>query len=232
MRLPQHRHQRYAAIDPLNTFGPVLDRQTPVEHCCCLCCRCSRERGIYWALGVFSFEAVWHITLSVLRPTWEWTSTAVTVFAYFLQDLLRLWLLFLCFHAWRALKKGEAAVADLRMVLRALIVLFFLEVIEVALKAFEVHAVCDAPEVWERRRRPDYHGLSEAQCELVSDLYDYGWGAMSLLVIGTVIRAVHSHVRSLGGATWSSEGQAQGQGQGQGEAQNPEPRAPTTSEVV
>ena len=122
------RHSRYAAIDPLNTLGPALDRRAPVDSCCCLCCRCSRERGLYWALGVFITEAVWHIVVSFLRPRWEWTSTNLTIFAFFLQDVCRTVLLALCFVALRALRQGKDGVAELRGFLRGLIVLFFLEV--------------------------------------------------------------------------------------------------------
>ena len=136
-------HQSYARIDPLNTIGPILDRRAPAESCCCCCCRCRRVRAIYWALGIFIWEAVWHITISMLRPAWEWNSTNVTIFAYLLQNFCRLVLIVMCFSAWRALRRGdnEKSLVELRSFLRALILLFGLEIMEIAIKAVEVHNV-------------------------------------------------------------------------------------------
>ena len=216
------RRHRYAAIDPLATIGPALDRLEPVDGCCCLCCRCNRTRGLYWALGLFVVEAINHITLSLLRPTWEWHSTMITIVAFYLQDALRAALLVLCVFGCKALRKGRDGVAEWRLLLRGLLVLAVLEMFEISLKAVEVHNVCDAPEVIAARARRNGTGsLSEQQCELISDLYDYLWGVMTLVVLGTVIRVVHSHIRAFGGATWQQQSQQQSQPQPRQDAGTP-----------
>ena len=210
---------RYASIDPLSTIGPALDRLKPMDTCCCLCCRCSRRVGLFWALGLFVFEAVVHITISLIRPTWQWRSTMLTFIAFYLQDSLRAVLLVLCFHGCKALNKGRDGVAALRLLLRGLCFLAVLEMFEISLKAVGgEHTICEgdtsdssakvwasSPAVWAARARGvNGTGLSEAQCELLSDLYDYLWGAITLLVLALVIRVVHSHIRALGGATWAA----------------------------
>lgn len=194
---------RYAHIDPLNAVGPVLDARTTADQCCCLCCRCDRKRGIYWALGTFTVEAVWHVTISCLRPAWEWNSSNLTFIAFFMQNLIRILLLMLTFQMWRALRAGKDGLAEARSFLRFLIFLLLLEVIELSIKFIEVHTVCDAPEVWARRAAHNGSGLTESQCELIADLYDYFWGSIVLLILVAVTRTVHSHIVALGGNTWS-----------------------------
>ena len=206
------RRSGYHSIDPLNHFGPVLDRRAPVETCCCCCCKCTRSTAIYWYLGLCVFEAVWHISISIIRPTWEWNRTVITIFGFFLQNLSRTFNVILCFYAWRALKQGKDALVELRQFLRGLTVLWMLELFEICLKATEVRNICDAPEVWERRNNGS--GLSENLCELVSDLYDYAWGVCVLLYIGFIFRMVHSHVKALGGDTWSTAAAQEQQQQG------------------
>ena len=93
------RRSGYHSIDPLNTLGPVLDRRAPVETCCCCCCKCTRSKAIYWYLGLCVFEAVWHISISIIRPTWEWNRTVITVFGFFLQNLSRTFNVILCVYA-------------------------------------------------------------------------------------------------------------------------------------
>ena len=65
------------------------------------------------------FEAVWHISISIIRPTWEWNRTVITIFGFFLQNLSRTFNVILCFYAWRALKQGKDALVELRHSLRA-----------------------------------------------------------------------------------------------------------------
>lgn len=54
--------------------------------------------------------------------------------------------------------------------------------------------------------------VSERMCEVISDVYDFGWGVVTLAVLFNVVRVVHSHVRALegeaGGASHSREGGA------------------------
>ena len=146
-------------------------------------------------------EAVWHILISFMRPRWEWTSTMVTVFGFVLQDIVRVGMLGLSILAWRALKRGEQAVGELRAFFRGLLVLFVFEMLEISLKFTEVHGICNAPEVWERRLRRN-STLSEGSCEVIANLYDYGWGIIVLIILASVLRMTHAHLTSLGGATW------------------------------
>ena len=120
-------------IDPLSAIGPALDRRT-VDSCCFLCCRCSLQTGLHWALGAFLLEAVWRITTSILQPIWAWSATADTLLGFY-QNSCRFVLIVLCLVAWRALLKGRDGVAELRVFLRALILLFGLQIIEVAYSA-------------------------------------------------------------------------------------------------
>ena len=131
-----------------------LDQREPLGKCCSCC---SLRTGVHAALYTFLLEAAYHVSISLARPLWEWTSTALTIFAFVLQDLCRVILVILAIAALRALRpKAIAAhpewpVVALRRLFRGLIVLILLEFIELCLNASAVHAVCDAPEVWERR---------------------------------------------------------------------------------
>ena len=70
-----------------------------------------------------------------------------------------------------------------------------------------MHAVCNAPEVLEAhlRRAKRYNltgfnmttGADGGWCEIFSDVYDFGWGLISLSVLLYVIRVVHSYLRLL-----------------------------------
>ena len=161
------------------------------------------------------------------QPRWEWTSEMITIFGFFLQDTIRVVLLCLSILAWRALKRGEQGVAELRIFLRGLIVLFLFETLEISLKATEVHGICDAPEVWERRLRRN-STMSEGMCEVVSNLYDYAWGVCVLILLAAVIRMVHAHLTALGGATW----QQRQQERQQTTSQQPPARGPQDVEVA
>ena len=196
--------RKYGKIDPLNVVDAALANTSPVERCCCCC---SPKVGIRCALRVFIFEAVWHIAISIARPLWEWTSTMTTITAFILQDICRVVLLVLCVAAWRGLNRGRDGAEHLRALLRGLLILVFLEMLEMFLKFFEVHAVCNAPVVLaaHRARAIKYNltgfnlttGADDGWCEMVSDIYDFGWGIFALLILLYVIRVVHSYLRLL-----------------------------------
>lgn len=69
-----------------------FDKRRPARRCCCCC---SLERGIYVALFLFSLESTFHLVIAYIRPQWEWTSTGLTIFAYWLQNMTRIALLIL-----------------------------------------------------------------------------------------------------------------------------------------
>ena len=121
----------YAKLDPLIVVDSALrDRQTLDSCCCC----CSPACGIRWALGLFIWEAIWHIGISIARPLWEWTSTGLTIFAFVLQDCARAVLLVLSVLSWRALKRGQDGGPMLRNFMRGLLILACLEALEMVLK--------------------------------------------------------------------------------------------------
>jgi hypothetical protein len=143
-------------------------------------------------------ESLWHLTISCLRPLWEWTSTGLTVFAFVMQALARVYLLVLSVLTCRALNREQGGARELRHFVRGLVVLFGLELIEMCLKFGEVHAVCDAAEVWAARaRRGRNTSMSETMCEVISDVYDFAWGVIALVVLAVIIRVAHSHLRTL-----------------------------------
>lgn len=196
-------HNKYR-FDPLIAVDAVLQKRKPATRCCC-CCKplC----GIRWALGIFIWEAVFHIAISMARPLWEWSTTALTIFAFVLQDLCRFVLLVLSILACRGLHRGLAGAAPLRNLLRGLAVLFMLEMVEMALKFGEVHVVCNAPEVRAAHlaRAKKYNltgfnmttGADDGWCEVFSDAYDFGWGVITLLVLLYVMYVVHSYLRCM-----------------------------------
>jgi hypothetical protein len=65
----------------------------------------------------------------------------------------------------------------------------------------QVHAICDAPEVWAARNRSialgRNHTFSEPMCELVSNLYDFAWGLIHLAVGTYMAHIVRSYYRLL-----------------------------------
>ena len=69
------------------------------------------------------------------------------------------------------------------------------EALELTLRAFEVHAVCDAPRL--RRQRAEQRaagggGLSEAECELVSDACDFAYGGLTIAFLVYLTFLLHS----------------------------------------
>ena len=175
-----------------------LDQREPIERCCCGCC--SVRTGLVVAMRVFVLESLFHLAISFMRPLWEWTSTAIAIVAFLLQDACRLLLLVLACATLRALGRSddvERMLLTLQRLFRGLVVLIVLEVIELLLNASAVHAVCDAPEVWERRAARNGSGLTESQCELVSDIFDFGWGGIALSILCYVALAVHSYARAV-----------------------------------
>ena len=193
----------YARIDPMPIIDVSLGRLAPAKTCC-FCCK--PENGIKYALIGFVVEAVWHILISLIRPLWEWTSTGLTIFAFILQDITRGLLIVLSVLAWRGLKTAGGA-AQLRTFLRGLFFLIFLELMEMSLKFVEVNAVCSAPEVLAARirraklRNATFDGnatlAAEEWCEVVSDLFDFVWGAVALLLLVYIMHIVHSYLRIL-----------------------------------
>jgi hypothetical protein len=194
----------YAKLDPLLVVDGALKDTRTLDRCCCCC---SPGCGLRCALGLFIWEAVWHIAISIARPLWEWTSTGLTIFAFVLQDCARAVLLVLSVSAWRALSRGQDGAPVLRTLIRGLFLLACLEAVEMVLKFGEVHAVCNAPEVLEAhlKRAQRYNltgfnmttGYDGGWCEMFSDVYDFGWGLFSLFVLLYVIRVVHSYLRLL-----------------------------------
>lgn len=194
----------YAKLDPLIVVDRALSHRDPVDRCCCCC---SPRCGIKWALGIFIWEAVWHVSISVIRPLWEWTSTGLTIFAFVLQDVCRAVLFVLSIMAWRSLNRGVDGKLMLKAFLRGLFCLVFLEVLEMMLKFGEVHAVCNAPEVLAAhlRRAQKYNltgfnmttGYDYGWCETFSDVYDFGWGIITLAVLLYVMRVVYSYLQLL-----------------------------------
>ena len=95
----------------------------------------------------------------------------------------------------------------LKAFLRGLFCLVFLEVLEMLLKFGEVHAVCNAPEVLAAhlRRAQKYNltgfnmttGYVYGWCETFSDVYDFGWGIITLAVLLYVTRVVYSYLQLL-----------------------------------
>ena len=196
------RIQRKPLIDPIDLVERTIDRavKQPASSCCCWCCRCRNlAKALRWAIGLFVFEALFHITISFVRPQWEWTSSAVTVVAFVLQDVCRLVLLLACVPAWRALslEHGLEGVPVLRRLLCGLVLLLVLEMVEMVLKFWEVHAVCDAPEVWRVRELRNGTAMSETMCEVFSDLYDFLWGVATLVFLALVAYLLRSHIRNL-----------------------------------
>jgi hypothetical protein len=115
-----------------------------------------------------------------------------------MQALARVYLLVLSVLTCRALNREQGGARELRHFVRGLVVLFGLELIEMCLKFGEVHAVCDAAEVWAARaRRGRNTSMSETMCEVISDVYDFAWGVITLVVLAVIIRVAHSHLRTL-----------------------------------
>ena len=184
-----------AALDrPFTALESRLDKRPPLKRCCCCSLRC----GIAWALGVFIFECTWHITISFIRPLWEWTSNFSTIFAFILQDVCRFILLVLSILACRALCQGRDGIGYLRALFRGLLVLIVLEAVELCFNAQAVHSVCDAPEVWAaRERRGRNNTMDEERCELISNIYDFAYGGLAILLLMYISYVVHSYVREL-----------------------------------
>jgi hypothetical protein len=127
---------------------------------------------------VFLLEAINHITISMVRPQWEWTSTALTITAFWCQNLMRAVMIPMCIVCWRGIDAQKDV--PLQIFFRFLVVLVFLEFIELFLKFFEVHAICSAAPVV--KARSEGHGMTEEMCELVSDFYDFVWQVIRVLL--------------------------------------------------
>ena len=209
-------------------FHSIEDRllaRPPAASCCGYCCcrrRVGLRRAVLWTAALLILEAVWHVTISVLRPLWEWNSTIITVLAFVLQDLARLAVSFAAVRVIRAVRAhtqpGTSASARAGLVrsritflFRVLVCLIFLELCELTVKHHEVHMVCTAPYVKQARmkRNPNMTkpelAAAEARCELISDVYDYVMEVLTILLLLYLAWIVHSYGRSITSATAQAE---------------------------
>jgi hypothetical protein len=123
---------------PFDVVEKRLDTFSPLTHCCCLCCKCSLNCGLKWALGFLMVEAVGHVALSGARPRWEWNSNGWTIFAFAMQIVMRIILLPLIPFAWWAIPKGLSTLWVIRAFFRAMIVVCLLRLLEIILSFVEV----------------------------------------------------------------------------------------------
>lgn len=118
--------------------------------------------------------------------------------SFVLQDVCRFILLVLSILACRALCQGRDGIGYLRALFRGLLVLIVLEAVELCFNAQAVHSVCDAPEVWAaRERRGRNNTMDEERCELISNIYDFAYGGLAILLLMYISYVVHSYVREL-----------------------------------
>ena len=243
----------YAMLDPLSAVGPVLDRRAPVEYCCC----CSRIVGIHVALTVIVLEAAWHVTISLTQPLWGWSGNSDNLKLY--QIACRGVLVVTCVLAWSALLRGKDGTTELRNFLRALIVLFILQLLAMAYSVVTRHParescarfgllVFEASSGNSSEDVPvdsggvagsvDY-AVDPRQCEMLSDAFDYAWGFFTLVFIAAVVRIVHSHVAVGGGAVWAEQQEQQQRQEQHGQAElevysggSPAPATPPVQDRV
>jgi hypothetical protein len=125
-------------LKPFDEVEKRLDTFSPLSHCCCLCCKCSLDCGLKWALGLLMLEAVGHLVLSGARPRWEWNSNGITTFAFAMQIVMRIILIPLIPFAWWAIPKGRSTLWVIRVFFRAMLVVCFLRLLELILSFVEV----------------------------------------------------------------------------------------------
>eukprot|EP00949_MAST-11_sp_MAST-11-sp1_P004768 g4768.t1 len=202
----------------------ALLQRNPADTCCgYLCCRRqqSLRTGVLWTCAGIILESIWHITISVLRPGWEWQSTAVTVIAFVCQDIVRLAALVCSSLAILAIKKHtkkdsaesdspETVISRLGLLFKFLVALICFELLEMTVKFYEVATVCDAPYVSEARRKrwnashhremtPAELSAAQSRCRLISDIYDYFWAIITIALLVYLTWIVHSYKRSIHG---------------------------------
>ena len=202
---------------PFERLDAALNERAPAEHCCGYCC-CRKHIGLraamLWTTSLLMCEAIWHIAISVLRPSWEWNSTAVTVIAFLLQDVARALVFAASFAANSAVRQftrpettasvnAEFVKSRVGLLFRILCSLIFLELLELTVKSFEVHMVCTAPYVKQARmrRHPNMTAAelhkAEERCETISDIYDYVFEFLTIALLIYLVWIVHSFRRSI-----------------------------------
>jgi hypothetical protein len=153
-------------------------------------------------------------SISILRPLWEWNSTFVTIVAFILQDIARTIVLVASLRViWgvRNLSKPDTDESSnayelkkrTQFLWRTLLSLVLLECVEMCVKFFEVETICNAPYVTQMRekRHPNMTAaeLKNAQdkCMLISDLYDYVFELITIVLLIYLTYIVHSYGRSI-----------------------------------
>ena len=198
-----------------------LTELPPAASCCGWCCcraRVGLRYAVLWVCALLVLEALWHITISFLRPLWEWNSTAVTVISFVLQDAARVCVLVAACRARHAVKThtqpGTAGSAQHELVKERLGLLFkvlcglvLLECLELTVKWAEVQTVCEAPFVKAARARrhpnitADELHSAEVRCEIISDIYDYVLEVITIILLVYLSWIVHSFKRLVEPAT-------------------------------
>lgn len=163
-------------------------------------------------------EAMWHLTIAMLRPAWEWNHNAVSMISFILQNIARVGLLPIAVRILCLLRccrgGGQAAYSNsldtqgkhrlslwLGRLFRGLVCLSLLESLELIVLATEVKSVCDAPEVRQAhlRQHPNATALellaSEQRCELIADVYDYLLQLVTMGTLGYFVWITHSFMR-------------------------------------
>ena len=152
-------------------------------------------------------EHLWTFVISLMRPQWEWTSTAVTVIAFISQDVARLLMLPILVMVWIKARRDRLPASStewwVRLFFRGLVLLILLEMIELVLKFFEVHAVCNAPEVavFRAKRHPNMTAEDLARaakhCEVFSDVYDFLLQLLIIALLHYVAWVTFSYLRDI-----------------------------------
>ena len=224
----------------MSVFRRLDDKlaEVPTAASCCGWCCCRARIGlrsaVLWTCALLVLEALWHITISVLRPLWEWNSTVVTVISFVLQDIARVCVLGAACLARSAVKThtqpGTAqssqhalVTARVGLLFKVLVGLIMLECLELTVKWAEVQTVCEAPFVKAARaRRHENENITatelraaETRCETISDIYDYVLEVITILLLvyltwivhsfkSTVVPATDTVVHEVGGGGTSS----------------------------
>ena len=80
------------SVEQALLFRPVdaaLHRRPPARACCCFCCWLPLRKAARYAALALIIEAVYQLSIAILRPTWEWDHDAATVIPFALQAAAR-----------------------------------------------------------------------------------------------------------------------------------------------
>ena len=166
----------------------VLEQRPPAAGCCCNLW--PLEHGVRWAIFLLMLEAGSQLLLSLLRPWSLWFLSRFVFFCFVTQDLTRLAMFASAAYTAHAMRQNRGVLRALQMLFRTLVVLVVLELLEMILKLFEEHAICDV----------DMHQLGPRAvrfCEVINDVSEV------VLSIGTIIALcyaawlIHSFARYL-----------------------------------